>query len=84
MGGYARYNFDLELHARIGKAGLDHRCGRPYFAECLPQRGSASREILSAGQNIDHPHNAGDRGACLGKRRFDIAQRLFALLNDIG
>jgi hypothetical protein len=78
-------HFNLDLHARIGQARLDHGRGRPHVAQILLEHRPTGLEILAPRQYVAHAHDIGHRRTSLRKRGRDVAHRLLALSDhDIG
>ena len=78
-----RSHLDLDLHARIGQAGLDHRGGGPDVAQILLQHRPTGLEVLAPGQDVAHAHDVDERRTGLRQRGRDVAHRLSALDDDV-
>src|SRR5947199_129752 len=49
--------FNLDLHARIGQARLDHGRGRPHIAEMFLEHRPTGLEILAPRQYVAHAYD---------------------------
>lgn len=55
--GNDRIDFDFDLHARIGKPGLQHGGGGADLAESPAQLGPGGREVPRVWQDVSHSHH---------------------------
>jgi hypothetical protein len=76
-------HFNLDLHARIGQARLDHGRGRPHIAQILLEHRPTGLEILAPRQYVAHAHDIDHRRTSLRKRGRDVAHRLLALSDHV-
>ncbi len=79
----ARRHLDLDLHARVGEACLDHGRGRSDMAKVLLEHRPACRKVLAPRQDVAHAHDIVERAAGLRQCAGDVAHGLPALGDDV-
>jgi hypothetical protein len=79
----ARCDLDFELHARVSKAGAEHRGRGPYVSQMTPQNRPALLELGGVGNNVMNADDIPESGARLPQRRLDVLKTLLGLDQNV-